>query len=772
MKHSDQSKKFKIALALIVKGTDEEARLLTQCLAYTAKHVDGIFITRTQKKGESKNQMVQKVAEAYKAELSDFEWVDDFAKARNFNFSQVPEDYDYILWLDADDAVRGIENMREMIEQNPADVYVMNYLYAFDEYKNPVVAHLKSQVVKNDGCVEWVGKLHEDFKANRKLKSYFLEGVERIHLSDESRFTKAKERNVEISRKDVEENPKDPRSYWNLGQSLSSSGELDEAIEMFNTFLKMSTSDDEKYIVRIRLGEIYAHRKEWDKGIEQLQIAIGIKPEYPDAYINMGYLYNDMNNLDQAEKYLLLGLTKKPPYYQIIVFNPRDYDYHPLMCLAKVYFKMSRPDNALVCLEACLKIYPNRKDLKSLAKKVKKEAGEFKKAQELIKELEKLSDKEVLKNLTTSKLVSNPLIQLFRNRRFIKKESSGKDLVFYCYYTEEQWNPDSILKGGIGGSEESVIYLSKYLADKGWNVTVYTNCGKEKKYGKVQWKPWYLWNYRDKQDVVILWRTPAPADYPINCDKVILDLHDVMPEAELTKERMQRIDKIFVKTNYHRSLLPGIPNDKIEIIPNGQDFELLEQEVEKDQYLIVNTSSPDRSLSAVVRMFKEIKKQVPQARCVWAYGWNVFDIMRTSAQDQVWKAQVIKEAKEAGVELRDRVSQKDVAKLYLEANIFAYPTLFPEIDCISAKKAQACGAIPVTTNFGALDESVQFGVKIEVPSEIPNTNDYGLDIKEDEFIKACVDILQRPIDDRKEMKQWARKFDWQNIANKWNEKLC
>jgi len=755
---------------MIVKGTDDEARNLSQCLGYVAPYMDGLFITRSQPKGEKKNEKVEKVCRAFGAEMSDFDWVNDFSKARNYNFSQVPKEYDYIMWLDADDAVRGMEHLRGMIQKNPADVYVMNYLYAFDEYKNPVVVHLKSQIVKNDGCVEWVGKLHEDFKSNRQIKSYFLKGVERIHLSTDERFEQAKKRNVEISREDVEKNPKDPRSYWNLGQSLSGAGQHDEALKVFDRFLVMSKSEDEKYIVRIRMAEIYAHRQEWAKGIEHLQVAIGIKPEYPDAYIYMGYLYNDMNNLELAEKYLLLGITKKPPYYDIIVYNPRDYDYHPLMVLAKVYFKMSRPDNALVCLEACAKIYPNRKDIKDLMKKIKKMSDEFKQAHELVKRLENKSDKVVIKELEKSKLGHQPLVQIFRNKRFIKKESSGKDLVFYCYPTEEEWNPDSIINGGIGGSEESVIYTSKYLAEKGWNVTVYANCGQAKKYGKVQWKPWWLWNYRDKQDVVILWRSPAPAQFEINCDKVIVDLHDVIQEREFTEERLKRISKIFVKTNYHRSLLPNIPNEKFEIIPNGQDFSLLNQKVEKDQYLMVNTSSPDRSLSALARLFKRVKEQVPEAKCKWAYGWGVFDASRTSTQEQEWKKETIKEAEKAGVEMLGRVNHKEVAKLYSQANILAYPTLFPEIDCITVKKAQACGALPVTTNFGALNESVKYGVKVDVPKEIPNDFDFGLNIKEaeDKWVEECVRILKTPIEDRKEMKQWTKKFAWPNIAEKWN----
>src|SRR5688572_17854901 len=122
---------MRIALAMICKGSDSESLALAQALKHTADYVDGIFITITQP-----NEKVEEVCKLYNAQVSHFNWCNDFAAARNFNFSQVSKDFDYILWMDADDAYRGLEKLKDTIERHPADAYAVNYLYAFDEHKN------------------------------------------------------------------------------------------------------------------------------------------------------------------------------------------------------------------------------------------------------------------------------------------------------------------------------------------------------------------------------------------------------------------------------------------------------------------------------------------------------------------------------------------------------------------------------------------------------------------------------------------------------------
>lgn len=776
---------MKIALNLIVKGTDDEALLLDRCLENVSPYVDGIFITSTHKKGEEPNKMVEKIAKLYKANVSTFEWCNDFAKARNFNFSQVPKEYDYILWCDADDVFRGLETLKDTIEHNKmVDVFAFWYMYDFDEYNQPVVVHKKSQLVRNDGCVSWAGALHEDFVENRSVITKFVDGIERMHLTTDERVMIAKARNIEVSLADAELHPEDPRSWWNLGNSYMGNGENDKAKECFVKFLGMSSSDMEKYIVRTRLASLELTAGNNQQAVDNLYYAIGMSPNNSDAYLQLGYVYFEIGNYDKAEEYLLMGLVKKPNYHGMIVYNPRDYDYNPMMLLAKVYFEKNRPDLALPMLKGCLGIYPNNEYVKGLVAEMEKETKRLNDVVTLAKELETITDKVELKKRLEEvdvDLRSHPAICAIRNKVFIKETSSGKDLVYFCGMTDHEWNPELFKTKGFGGSEEAVINLSKAFAKDGWNVTVYNNCGtQEMIVDGVTYKPFWEFNYRDKQDVVIIWRHPRPLDFDINADKIFVDVHDVISPGEFNDKRLEKVTGIFFKTNFHRQLFPLVPDNKCFVVPNGIDFGLFNQDIKKDQYLLINTSSPDRSMDVMPKLFKKIKDKVPQAKMKWAYGWNIYDqTYKDDAGKMKWRNDLQKEIDEAGIESLGKISQQECAKLYLEGNIMAYPSEFAEIDCISVKKAQACGCVPITTDFGAFNESVQYGVKI--PSKKTNETwcknfqvSFGIEDEQqqDEWVNAVVEQLQKPIDDRSEMKEWSHKFEWSKISDQWIKNIC
>jgi len=775
---------MKIALALIVKGDDKEAELLDRCLASVEKYVDGIFITSTYKKGEKPNEMVEMIALDHDANVSEFEWCHDFAKARNFNFAQVPAEYDYIMWCDADDVWRGLEKLRPTLEENnKIDAFAFWYMYDFDEYQQPTVVHKKTQIVRNDGCVEWAGKLHEDFKENRSINVQFVEGIERMHLTTEERVVSAQQRNVEISLGDAELNPEDPRVYWNLANSYLGANNYPKALETFELFISGSESHEEKYLAQMRVGMCHDNMGNKKDAVTALRIAIGMRPDYPDAYLQLGYVHFKYEELDLAGFYTLKGLVLKPPYHTIMVYNPRDYDYNPSMLLSKIYFKQNRPDLALIMLQACLKIYPKNTYIAGLVKEMEADKARQDKVLEIVKELNNETDiKKITKGLAKipKYLASHPAICVIRNKHFVKTESSGKDMVYYCGMTLHEWNPDLFQTKGFGGSEEAVYNLSKEFAKNGWNVTVYNNCGPEGMVREgVTYKPFWEWNHRDKQDVTILWRSPKALDYEVNSTDIYVDLHDVVAQGEFTPSRVKKLKKIFVKTEFHRSLFPNVPDDKFAIIPNGQDNGLFEQEAERDPYLIVNSSSPDRSMDVTPELFARIKKEVPEAKMKWCYGWENWDnVHENNEKKMAWKNKINKEMQDAGIENLGRLTQKQVAKLYLEANIMLYPTEFAEIDCITVKKAQAAGCLPITTDFGALNESVQHGIKIH--SE--KTKDtwckdfqfsFGVESEEQkqQFVDAVVKKLQQGVEDRGIMMWWAEKFDWDIIADKWLETI-
>jgi glycosyltransferase involved in cell wall biosynthesis len=129
---------------------------------------------------------------------------------------------------------------------------------------------------------------------------------------------------------------------------------------------------------------------------------------------------------------------------------------------------------------------------------------------------------------------------------------------------------------------------------------------------------------------------------------------------------------------------------------------------------------------------------------------------------------------ECGVTVMGRLPQHEVAKMYQRANVLAYPTEFYEIDCISVRKAQLAGCYPVTTDFAALETTNANGYKVKSKKNdenwsLPYQMSFGLTDKkgQDEWVKACVERLQTPIEDRSEMVTWAKQFSWDNISAQW-----
>lgn len=784
---------IRIALAMIVKGSKSESDALYRCLQNVLPHVDGAFITVTHEKGKKRNRDVDDTCALFnengadQVSVSDFEWCDDFAKARNFNFSQVPAGYTHILWCDADDVFRGLERMRSLILKNrQADGFGMWYLYHFDEYKQPDVVHKKTMIARNNGFAEWRGMIHEDLIALRDpnmvmIPKYFDGGIDRMHITEERNFKEKNDRNLRISKRMFEENGDDPRSHINYANSLGGAGRFADVVRVYEDFIDRTGSEEDRFIAHVRLSEAYRHVKDRNRSIRNGQIALGMRPEYPDGYLNLGMLWHAYGNLDEAEKYLLMGLKVKPKYSTIVVYNPRDYDYNPMKTLVRIYSERGRPDLGLPFMKACLEIYPNNARLKEEFDTLKSEVERLEGVVKRFPEFKEMTDAQFRKAVDEMPvdLRSHPGICSIYNQRFVKKGTNGREISIYCYPTAFEWNPDLFLTRGFGGSEEAIINLSRELGDAGWDVTVYNNCGPvPRKYGRVWWKPFWTWNSRDEVDGLIIWRSPKPLDFELGAKRVYLDLHDVVPAEEFTEARLAKLDRIFVKTRAHRGLFPGIPDSKFAVIPNGVDLSLFGGGVKKDPFLMINTSSPDRSMDSLPELFAEVRKRVPQARCVWAYGWgNYDDLFKGDPTRMKWKEKVDKAMNDAGIEAIGKIPQSEVAKLYERATILAYPSEFFEIDCISVKKAQFAGCVPVTTDFAAFDESVQFGVKI--PSSKTNSDwclpyQYGFGITDPRqkkaWVDACVEILTRGRGfDPADMRRWANRFEWKKIASKWDE---
>lgn len=182
---------------------------------------------------------------------------------------------------------------------------------------------------------------------------------------------------------------------------------------------------------------------------------------------------------------------------------------------------------------------------------------------------------------------------------------------------------------------------------------------------------------------------------------------------------------------------------------------------------VIYTSSYDRGLEHLLVMWPDVKKAVKDAELFVCYGWQLWDKFYTGNPASMgWKARMEEMMKSPGITHLGRVPQTLLVDEYKKSGIWAYPTHFGEINCISAIKAQAYGCEPVVVNYAALKETVQFGRKVEGDIYDQETRD--------KFKAELIDALNNPMSEakRKEMSRWAEeKYTWSKIAKEWTREF-
>lgn len=786
---------MKVALALIVKGVDEEAPLLEQCLKSVSKHIDGIFITLTHAKGEQISNKVRKVAEKYTQpqNIYVYEWRDNFAHARNFSFSKVPKSYEFILWLDSDDTVANPEKIKETAEVVPksvSGVYVC-YDYAHDEYGNVTVPHYVARLVRNNGAYKWQSSfddsdfaVHETLVETRSSGKRISEEWKVIHHADPTRSYQSLYRNIDLLDKMYKNQQKkgrlDPRILFYLGTHLFDAGDFQEAKRLLQDYMQLSGWANERSEALVYLGLIYAMEGKKGQAEHAYVLAIKESPNNPRPYTEIAQLELDDKREESASEWALKAIECKKRQ-TAMALRPMDATFRPYMIYAKALLVMggTRLEKAMEYTEKALKMRP----LDPEAQTQRDLIEELIEVRDLNRAFAKLTraldgDKvktQVLLQAVPEKLSDSPVVAQVRHETVPSLKWPRKSLVIWCGASViETWGPSSLAKG-VGGSEEAVIRLKDEFEKRGWQVHVYGTPGDDK---DDTWHNYWEFNPKDEFDTLVVWRAPWFFDVEVKARKKYLWLHDVMPVAEFTPERLANLDKVIVLSEYHRSLFPNIPDDKIFLSANGitpVEFNIVRPA--RNPHRVIWMSSHVRGLELMYDIWPEVKKAVPDAKLDIYYGWESFiNVQRNNPERMQWMNYMQQKEKELdGVTDHGKIGQAQIVEEIFKSGIWAYPCPFPEIYCITAIKAQAGGAIPVSSNFAALDETVQYGIKIPMKQQTEEIPAGRWDKKDIEtYKKALIEMLKDPAEQdriRPSMMKWARAQSWAKVATQWDKEM-
>lgn len=766
-----------VSLVMIVK---DEEKWLGPCLDSVKDIVDEIVIVDT-----GSTDGTKALAESYGAIVHDFKWIDDFSAARNFAFSKATKDF--ILWLDADDRLDGAEKLKPLLANLDPQfgAVLMQYFYGFDEHGNCTALHLKNRVVRNDGNFTWKGRIHEDLIPTMTAGVTSTTEVAVYHRATGERVSNSSARNLKVALSEYKEKPMDPRVVFNVANSYVGTGDNEQAIRFYLEYLEKSGWDEEKYIAFCRAAFCLYELGHLDEAMNMFLRAMKLRPKYADAFRGLAICSMRKGDLDSAEEYLLSMLSKDKPD-SMLVWNPFEYEIVPYFDLAQVYANARKIDKAIEACETFVeKSKGHEKGVKLLEdlRKLKRDfdfLDSFATAGARLEEEGKKDELWSLLNAVPKEFRAEPRLVALKHKNFPKTASSGRDVSIYCGRAWEEWDASSLEKG-IGGSEESVIRLARLWQKSGWNVTVYNNCGLEtKEIDGVRYVPFWDFNPKDKMDVFISWRDPLVFDYEIDAKVKLLDLHDVPNLLDYTSKRIKAIDRIMVKTMFHRNLLPTIPNKKISVVGHGVDAKEFEVSVPRALHQVVYTSSYDRGLEHLLDIWPDVVAEIPDARLVIAYGWDLFDKIRAGDKAQMtWKEKMLLKMAHPSINELGRLSHAEVAKLMKSSDVFAYPCHFAEIFCIAAAKAQMAGAIPVvTTSDSCLRETVGIGLQVSGTLDETKQLEPGA-AKPDEVLKKYAEELIKFLKDdklrsdvREQAMKYAREtFSWEKVAARWEEEF-
>jgi len=600
----------KTALTYIVKD-NSELELFQKSLKSFMPYFDGLFVVVN---GLSKqHELIHKEVKKYKGtsisispethpepyhknEDGTWEFV-NFAATRQISFDMVTPDYDYISWADTDDILQGGGDIRKITsiakEQN-IDAIFCTYYYSclFNEdgtVKEPIIFHERERFLKR-GKYRWTSHLHEVCVVKEgkledtKMFQYTYDPEKKqnlvwVHTANYNKSISALKRNVRILEIQAkEENYKDPRTLLYIAKTYYDIGEQEKLIEAdkyLDMYIPLSGWEEEigtafhyKGLIRQKLG------KDAD-AVQYYKRAIYHYPANHNDYLRLADALFKIGKYEEGDIYLDQGSVLPTPKSKATIGSP----FETKLLFITLKFQQAQRNN-------------NLEDMKKFAELrdqlVKDELLES--VNQTI-EINKIA--QGIYNYAIYTLKNNPqdlenylntIKTPFLEQEFMMQLSNSKpskvwadnEIVYYASFGNkhfEEWTPEN-LKTGIGGSESAVIYLAKEWVKQGYKVTVYCDCGnKGGEYDGVTYKHYNLVNFNDKFSTIIFWRSPHLLDIKhLSAKRIFMDLHDIADMSQWTKTRIDKVDKIFFKSRWHRRNLPNVPNSKAVVISNGIDL--------------------------------------------------------------------------------------------------------------------------------------------------------------------------------------------------------
>lgn len=674
----------------------------------------------------------REVAESLGIQVYDFTWIDDFAAARNFAFSKATKDY--IFWNDLDDVFTGHDHFKLWRDNvmSSADYWLAPYHYASNAQGIPVCTFARERVIKRGLGFEWKYFIHEGIlpHASIPISAQYVGTWAVKHRRTVEDSAKDKGRNLGIFERHERSGMKfDPRMQYYYGKELFENGKQADSI----AWLKSALADEKLELHDRLLGLQYLSYAYMgcNQINEAMQIAhqgLFLAPQRAEFWVLIGDAYLKQGKMVDAVPYFVAAKScqysdsgNRPVVGATAIFSHADcYGVYPSNQLARIYANL----------------------------------GDFKKS---------MTEAELTFSKTGNQESGNILIEvkkLFDQSSYMHASPKDVDeVVFTCppggLY---EWDWEIYKTQGVGGSETAVCEMADQIHKlSGMKVTVFNTRKKDTVINGVH----YISNLKtteyflnNKPKLHVAWRH----NIKMTDAKTWIWCHDLVTPG---CDHFEQYDKLLALSPFHKNYLMamcGVPEHKIMVTRNGIDPERFAglHEIKKVPGKVIYRSSPDRGLKVCIEIMDQVVKRLPYATLDVFYG---FDNMRKMGMSAVCDELEAMIKKRPYIIFHGNVEQAELSRRAAKGCVWLYPTRFLETYCISAIESLCERVYPVTSQFGALQDTLKSAVDQHCAEWL--TDDVSQ--RAGQVIEALVEDKCLNIHPDRMMNQWS----WKSVAQDW-----
>lgn len=334
---------------MIVKN---EERVLERALKSVENIADEIVVVDTGSTDQTK-----KIAMKYTDKVYDFEWCDDFAKARNYSFSKAT--MDYCMWLDADDIImdedkEGLINLKKTLSKDTS-VVMMKYNAEFDHNNKPTFTYYRERILRRKDNFKWEGFVHEVICPRGKV--FYSD----IAITHSKKISSDLNRNLRIFRKKLTEGVVfTPREIFYYARELFYHQYFQDAISEFKRFLNTKKGWKENNISACQfLGYCYYNLGDIQEAISWLLNSLYYDVPRAEVCCDLSRYFYELNCYEQSIYWSAVALSCQRDDTSGAFVSPDCYDYIPYMQLCLCYDKLKNYETANHYNELAGKIKPN-----------------------------------------------------------------------------------------------------------------------------------------------------------------------------------------------------------------------------------------------------------------------------------------------------------------------------------------------------------------------------------------------------------------------------